>query len=192
MHRQHLRFLKFTILLPLIPVLWTAYKTYTYERYLNTLAISLSDFPAPYADALTLAVASHEEIQFDHSIFSTPLLNASPNCIPPRIHFIWYRDLYNITPAATASNNPHSGSHAPARCELFNPTFEITIWDAEDGYEFLSEHYPWILPTYNGYVYPIQRVDALKYFLLYHFGGVYMDMDIACRRPLEPLLGFPA
>lgn len=38
----------------------------------------------------------------------------------------------------------------------------------------------------------IQKVDALKYFALYHFGGVYMDLDVACRRSLDPLLDFPA
>ncbi len=26
----------------------------------------------------------------------------------------------------------------------------------------------------------MQRIDAMKYFLLYHFGGIYIDLDIKC------------
>jgi inositol phosphorylceramide mannosyltransferase catalytic subunit len=48
------------------------------------------------------------------------------------------------------------------------------------------------MPTYDAYSHPIQRVDALKYFLLWHYGGVYMGLDISCRRSLDPLLAFPA
>jgi len=37
--------------------------------------------------------------------------------------------------------------------------------------------YPWFLETFDGYVYPIQRADAIRYFVLYYFGGIYIDLD---------------
>jgi mannosyltransferase OCH1-like enzyme len=37
--------------------------------------------------------------------------------------------------------------------------------------------YPWFLETFDGYVYPIQRADAIRYFVLHHFGGIYIDLD---------------
>jgi len=37
---------------------------------------------------------------------------------------------------------------------------------------------PWFLPTYDNYPYNIQRVDSSRYFLLYQYGGMYVDMDI--------------
>jgi inositol phosphorylceramide mannosyltransferase catalytic subunit len=37
----------------------------------------------------------------------------------------------------------------------------------------------------------VQRIDALRYFLLYHYGGLYIDMDNGCQRSLEPLLYYP-
>jgi mannosyltransferase OCH1-like enzyme len=37
--------------------------------------------------------------------------------------------------------------------------------------------YPWFLDTYDGYPYPVQRTDAIRYFLIRHFGGVYIDLD---------------
>ena len=30
---------------------------------------------------------------------------------------------------------------------------------------------------YDSYRFPIQRIDALKYFILRHFGGIYVDLD---------------
>ncbi|KAK0468211.1 glycosyltransferase family 32 protein [Desarmillaria tabescens] len=47
----------------------------------------------------------------------------------------------------------------------------------------------WIHSTITRY--PIQRADAIRYFILHHFGGVYLDLDIGCKRPLDPLLAYP-
>lgn len=35
-------------------------------------------------------------------------------------------------------------------------------------------------------------MDTLRYFLLHHYGGIYIDLDIFTYRPLTPLLTFPA
>ncbi|KAK0245453.1 hypothetical protein EDD85DRAFT_783355 [Armillaria nabsnona] len=37
----------------------------------------------------------------------------------------------------------------------------------------------------------ILRADVIPYFVLYHYGGVYYDVDIGCKRPLDPLLTYP-
>jgi len=55
-----------------------------------------------------------------------------------------------------------------------------------------SRRYPWFLETFDGYPYPIQRADAIRYFVLHHFGGVYIDLDDGCNRSLDPLLAYPA
>ena len=43
---------------------------------------------------------------------------------------------------------------------------------------------------YDGYDIHIKRVDAVRYFYIYHYGGVYLDLDQLCLRGLEqtPLL----
>ena len=33
---------------------------------------------------------------------------------------------------------------------------------------------------FKSYKYQIQRIDSFRYFLLYHYGGCYMDLDIGC------------
>lgn len=35
---------------------------------------------------------------------------------------------------------------------------------------------------------PVERSDLLRLEALYRFGGVYVDMDVECLKPLEPLL----
>ncbi|KAI0959502.1 hypothetical protein AcW1_004309 [Taiwanofungus camphoratus] len=65
------------------------------------------------------------------------------------------------------------------------------LWTDTGSREFIAEHYPWFLDTFDGYTYNIQRADAIRYFILYHYGGVYMDLDIGCTRPLDPLLTYP-
>ena len=49
----------------------------------------------------------------------------------------------------------------------------------------LQEHYPWFLPTYLSYTYNIQRVDVLRYFILHHHGGIYIDLDMGCLKRLD-------
>ncbi len=65
------------------------------------------------------------------------------------------------------------------------------LWTDNSSRQFIAENYPWFLDTFNDYTYPIQRADVIRYFVLYHYGGVYFDLDIGCHRPLDPLLAYP-
>lgn len=65
------------------------------------------------------------------------------------------------------------------------------LWTDASSREFIAEHYPWFLDSFDDYSYPIQRADAIRYFVLHHHGGVYVDLDVGCLRPLDPLLVFP-
>lgn len=65
------------------------------------------------------------------------------------------------------------------------------LWTDDSSREFIAEHYPWFLDTFNDYKYNILRADAIRYFVLYHYGGVYLDLDIGCLRPVDPLLVYP-
>ncbi|KAK0478149.1 hypothetical protein IW261DRAFT_206801 [Armillaria novae-zelandiae] len=56
--------------------------------------------------------------------------------------------------------------------------------------KFIGEHYPWFLRTYDGYCFPIQYADVIR-FVLHHYGGTEYDVDIDCKCPLDPLLIYP-
>lgn len=80
---------------------------------------------------------------------------------------------------------PSIGSRGPDECQQVGPNFSIKVWNGTAARGFMEEHYDWMLSPYNGYKHPIQ---AFEYFLLWHYGGVYRNLDISCRRCLLPLL----
>ena len=69
-----------------------------------------------------------------------------------------------------------------------NPSYDYRLWDDADNRAFITEHYPWFLDTYDAYPAEIYRADAVRYFFLYHHGGIYADMDTECLRPLDSML----
>jgi glycosyltransferase involved in cell wall biosynthesis len=69
-----------------------------------------------------------------------------------------------------------------------HPGWGYRLWTDADNRAFLQEHYPWFLPVYDGYPEAIMRADAIRYFLLDHFGGLYVDMDFECLRPVDDIL----
>lgn len=180
-------------LLALIPLLLLIYLLIQarvqilFERFLSSSSISFADFPPPYANALIKAQKENSQPEYTFGSLDPDTRNAT---IPPIIHFIWFRHLYSSH--LDISTIPTEGSHAPTECAEKNPGFTVNVWNATSARDLLEDHYSWFLPTYDNYRHPIQRVDAIKYFLLWHYGGIYIDMDMTCRRALNPLLPFPA
>lgn len=121
-------------------------------------------------------------VQLQANSLSLQDLNIStPNTQkPPRIIHRTYK-----TP-----NIPSQWQEPYDSCRTLNPTYEQYFWTDEAAREFIKTQFPWFLTTYDDYPYTIQRVDALRYFLLWHYGGIYIDLDIGCRKPLDPLLVF--
>ncbi|KAL1992883.1 hypothetical protein VTN49DRAFT_3639 [Thermomyces lanuginosus] len=77
-------------------------------------------------------------------------------------------------------------------CLELHPDYEYKLWTDEKAREFIAKEYPWFLETFDNYPYPIQRADSIRYFVLSHYGGVYLDLDDGCKRRLDPLLTFNA
>ena len=187
MRRTTSRVLSFVALFVVFVAAYYAWDRVRYERLLNRLYITFDDFAPDYSHALRQLPSDGALKAYDYSNYPQP---DPTNNIPSLIHFIWFKNLYETRPDVTTI--PSMGSHAPELCRFYNPDFEIKIWNATAGRKLLEEHYDWFLPTYDNYAHPIQRVDAVKYFVLYHYGGFYLDLDIACRRSLRPIQRFPA
>jgi mannosyltransferase OCH1-like enzyme len=68
-----------------------------------------------------------------------------------------------------------------------NPDFAYFLWDDSDNRRFIKIFYPWFLPIYDAYPREIYRADAVRYFFLYQFGGMYADMDTESLRPVGRL-----
>lgn len=89
---------------------------------------------------------------------------------------------------------PQVWQEAQASClELHkDPEWEYKLWTDAMSMEFIASEYPEFLETFQNYPYPIQRADAIRYFVLDYYGGIYIDLDDGCNRNLEPLLNYPA
>lgn len=99
------------------------------------------------------------------------------HAIPLIIHQTW-RD----------SEIPSNWQSFQASWRRFHPEWEYRLWTDLSLRQFIHDMYPWFLPIYDNYPEPIQRVDAARYFLMHYYGGVYVDLDFECLRPLNPLL----
>lgn len=132
-------------------------------------------------------------------------------CIPNLIHQTWqtkqppprWQPLVGACEAM-----PLVGLTAAESCRRTNPSFVYLIWTDADAREYITKHHSWFLPTFDDYKFPIQRADAIRYFILRDFGGtlsallvvprprsslalagIYLDMDYECHTPFEKILG---
>lgn len=109
-------------------------------------------------------------------------LQRDGNPIIPKIIHQTYKD----------ENIPEIWQPGQQACIDLHPDYQYILWTDLTAREFILEQFPWFLPTWDNYPYPIQRADAIRYFVLYFYGGVYIDLDDGCQRKLDPLLSVPA
>jgi mannosyltransferase OCH1-like enzyme len=69
-----------------------------------------------------------------------------------------------------------------------HPGWRYILWTDEMNIDFIKKYFPDFLDQYNNYDFQIQKVDAVRYFILYQFGGVFIDLDFECYRNVETLL----
>ncbi|OKL56817.1 Mannosyl phosphorylinositol ceramide synthase SUR1 [Talaromyces atroroseus] len=127
-------------------------------------------------DASTDAIHRSEIPELDSS-----MLDSRPQIIPKIIHQTYIND-----------SIPEHWLGPQQSCINLHPDYEYKLWTDVKSREFIAEEYPWFLETFDGYKYPIQRADSIRYFVLAHYGGIYIDLDDGCHRRLDPLLSYPA
>lgn len=77
---------------------------------------------------------------------------------------------------------------AQASWRRHHPAWEYRLWTDADLADFVARQYPEYLALYQSYPDHIQRVDAARYMILHHFGGLYADLDVVCERSFDDLL----
>ena len=55
--------------------------------------------------------------------------------------------------------------------------FNYKLWSESDLLELVSQ-YPIVKEMWDNIRYPIQKVDLGRWIILYHFGGLYADLDV--------------
>jgi mannosyltransferase OCH1-like enzyme len=66
--------------------------------------------------------------------------------------------------------------------------WEYRFWNKLAIDSFLQSHCSEYILQYQSFPYDVQRWDAIRYLILFHFGGLYVDMDYECIAPLDALL----
>ncbi|XP_074660941.1 uncharacterized protein LOC141913335 [Tubulanus polymorphus] len=101
------------------------------------------------------------------------------NCgqVPKRIHQTWKTE-----------NIPISFRRHITSWVKLHPEWEYWLWTDSIADEFVKRRFPAYYPMYKNYEYGIQRADAIRYFILYTFGGLYADLDMEALRPFDHLL----
>jgi len=96
--------------------------------------------------------------------------------IPKLIHQIWFQGEENI---------PSKLKEYHSTWILHNPTYKIKVWDEKSIDQVLIEYNDEeTTEMYNNYKHMIQKIDLAKYIILYIYGGIYIDMDMKCLKPL--------
>lgn len=70
----------------------------------------------------------------------------------------------------------------------FNPGWDYMFWNKDRMESLIEEDFPGFMETYCSFPYNVQRWDAIRYLILYKYGGLYVDMDYECLAPVDPLL----
>jgi mannosyltransferase OCH1-like enzyme len=97
--------------------------------------------------------------------------------IPKIVHQTW----------KTASA-PEAMRVYPETFKRLHPSWDYILWTDRMNRQFVKEYFPAFLTKYDRYEFNIQRVDAVRYLILYQFGGLFADLDFECLRNVEPLL----
>ena len=99
--------------------------------------------------------------------------------IPKIIHQTWKNNII-----------PDNWKDAVSSCKLILADYEYILWTDEMMETFVKKYYSNFYPIYMSYEYNIQRCDVFRYLVLYKYGGIYIDMDIKCKKKLDYLLKY--
>lgn len=103
--------------------------------------------------------------------------------IPKIIHRIWF----NFKKTEEGASPPQNYIDQDIICKDINNDYKFVYWDENKCENFMKTNFPKYYRLYKLYKFDIQRVDMVRYFILYSFGGIYIDMDVHCLRHLEEL-----
>jgi mannosyltransferase OCH1-like enzyme len=99
--------------------------------------------------------------------------------IPKILHQIWF-SISDESDSLYAKFEPYRDSWN-RNC----PSWDHYVWTESMCRKLIELHFPSYLRMYDEYEHPIQRIDFVRYAILYTYGGVYADMDTVCMKDLS-------
>lgn len=96
------------------------------------------------------------------------------NEIPKIIHQTWKNN-----------NIPKRWRISQKMWKKLHPSWQYVFWTDKSIEKYMRLNHRKFYKQWKEYPYHIQRVDAVRYFILKDFGGVYSDLDIVPRVPID-------
>ena len=72
--------------------------------------------------------------------------------------------------------------------KLHNPSYKYLLWDDDDNRNFIKTYFSDFLEVYDSFDVNIKRVDAVRYFYLLKYGGIYADLDFECLKSFDNII----
>jgi mannosyltransferase OCH1-like enzyme len=104
--------------------------------------------------------------------------------VPAVVHHIWF----NFREWGRVQAVPARYDEPMASWLRTNPGYRRLIWNEPMAEELMRCHYPRWLERFHSLPLPIQRADFFRWVALFHFGGIYADVDCSCQRAIAPLI----
>ena len=115
--------------------------------------------------------------------------------IPKIIHQIWFQDSnkskifsnkieFNYN-KIIKSNIPFELKYDMISIIAKNPKYYYLLWNENLIKKFLIKNYPNIYLLYKNLEFMIQKIDLAKYIILYHFGGIVVDVDVKAIKSFD-------
>lgn len=103
--------------------------------------------------------------------------------IPKIIHQTW-----------RSRNLPELFQNIYEHNKTLNNDFEFKLWSHSPGEpdidEFIKKEYNDIYHIFSRAKMGVQKADIARLVILYHYGGIYFDLDILCLKKLNTLIDF--
>ena len=98
--------------------------------------------------------------------------------IPKIIHQIWFQGEDKL---------PDKHRSYKKTWIKHNPNWKYILWSEKSIRQLIKSKYDKYYQIYEKLPLLIQKVDMAKYFIVYTYGGIYVDMDMKCLKSLDDI-----
>lgn len=100
------------------------------------------------------------------------------SAIPKIFHQVWFD-------FGKGTKVPHKYLALQQTLRNANPDAQFVLWKEADAARLIVRTVPWFKKTYDRYPEPVYRVDAIRFVIMYAFGGCYVDFDVRGKEPID-------
>jgi mannosyltransferase OCH1-like enzyme len=102
---------------------------------------------------------------------------------PKVIHQIWF-DFEN----GIKMDDDHKQIMEMNTKHIIDNGYEYRLWNISSANDFIEKNYPFYVSFMRKrWTYDIIKCDFFRYLIMYHFGGLYIDLDFVLIKPLNEM-----